>query len=102
MLFTRTLLVAAVAISAPAFAQEKEIAVPYHDLNLASTQGRETLDGRLQDAASQLCTAKGAMMLERAQILRRCRSMVLADARHKANVVVARANTGGETQLAAR
>jgi UrcA family protein len=94
------LLAAALLLSAPAFANEKQVSVGYKDLNLTSTSGQETLDGRIQDAAAQVCTADGAMLLEKAQIIRRCRSMALADARHKAKTIVARANS--DTQLAAR
>ena len=86
--------------SAPALANEKQVAVPYHDLSLTSASDREMLDSRLQTAATAVCAVEGVKPLERPGIIRRCKAAALADARHKAKIVVARANN--DTQLAAR
>lgn len=44
---------AAFASAAPAFAGS--VAVEYRDLNLATQEGRDTLDRRIDDAAREVC-----------------------------------------------
>lgn len=94
------LLAAALVVSAPAFANEKKVTVPYQDLSLTSVEGRKVLDNRLQNAAAEVCAIEGFRSLGRARVSRDCRDAALADARNKAQVVTARANR--DTELASR
>jgi UrcA family protein len=88
------------AVATPAFANPAEVAVSYKDLNLVSSDGREALDRRLDNAAADVCSAHGTFDLSAKVIERRCRLQLAADARQKAQIVVARAKTTGEVAAA--
>ncbi|MBO9575928.1 MAG: UrcA family protein [Sphingobium sp.] len=93
------LLATVLLLSAPAFAKDHEVPVAYGDLNLSSPEGRDALDHRLRVAAEKACVVQAAP-IEQAKLERRCRALAIADAREKAQVAVARAQTN--EQLAAR
>jgi UrcA family protein len=87
------------AVATPALADDSKVAVPYGDLNLASTDGATTLDGRLVRASKSVCGESGGPMDAGMRNARaRCRAAALDDARGKAKTVVAEA--GGEQRLA--
>ena len=96
------LAVAAVSLigSSPVLANPTDVNVTYKDLNLASTEDRAKLDRRLDDAAKDICSAHGTNDLAHQEAARRCRNIVLSDAREKAQVVVAQAKSSQQVATA--
>jgi UrcA family protein len=75
---------------APAFAQSPEtVAVSYADLNLANPVGREALDRRIADAASELCGAFNPVELGRAAAGRACLSETIASVQPQRDAALA-------------
>lgn len=87
------------AVATPALADDSKVAVPYGDLNLTTTDGTSTLDGRLVRASKTVCGESGGPMDAGMRNARaRCRAVALDDARGKAKTVVAQAS--GDQRLA--
>lgn len=88
--------VTSLLVSSPVLANPGDLNVRYRDLNLVSTEDRAKLDQRLDSAAKDICSAHGTNDLAHRDLARRCRSIVLNDAREKAQIVVAQAKSGQE------
>jgi UrcA family protein len=95
------------AVASPAFAlqssdQPRSVKVSFADLNLATAEGRATLDRRLKSAVRSVCSIDtrdpAEWMAER-----RCYHRAFSKAQRDAAVAVARAlYKAGETQVAAK
>ncbi len=72
-------------------AETVSVAISYGDLNLASAAGRATLDGRIRNAVSRLCSVSGVVALH-----------VKRDADRCADQFAAQAHDQVKTQLALR
>jgi UrcA family protein len=86
--------------AAPTFANDSEMSVSYRDLNLAATKDQAKLDSRLKAATGVVCRSHGARDLTNKRRARDCETAVLSDARSKAQVALARANTSQQLALA--
>lgn len=97
-MFVRPILAAAAATAAlvattlaagPAFAQSiSTVPVAVSDLNLATSAGRDTLDGRIAYAARQLCGNYSHLELKGAAESRSCQAEVIAAAQAQRNALV--------------
>lgn len=82
-------LVCQLGAAGPAFAQAPEaIAISYADLNLASRAGRDTLDSRIANAASQLCGQFQPVELGWAAAVRACQDATIASAQPQRDAAV--------------
>jgi UrcA family protein len=78
----KMVLAAAALAAVPAFAQEPmSIAVPYGDLNLASSDGSALLKARVKAAARRICGIEQAPGLAEHLPIRTCRAEVFASAK---------------------
>lgn len=86
---------AATITATPALAES--VRVEYKDLNLATAQGQEALQGRLESAARQVCGMRDIRTGTRVPDpqARECYKTVLADMEHKFAGIVEKANKGG-------
>lgn len=86
---------AATLAATPAFADS--VRVEYKDLDLTTTQGQETLQGRLEAAARQVCGMRDIRTGSRVPDAeaRDCYKQALADLEQKFAGVVDKANKGG-------
>lgn len=66
--------------SAPAFAEESRAIVYYADLNLGTSAGRETLEGRFRAAARKVCGAVPSVQVREIQQVRECQTNAMAQA----------------------
>ncbi|MDR6834987.1 MULTISPECIES: UrcA family protein [unclassified Sphingopyxis] len=97
--------VACIGLSVPAaaedeFGERRSVVVPYHDLNLASVEGRDRLNARVKSAVLSVCNSRPhyrPTLQERAQS-QICEKATMADA----NVKLAGLLNGGGTRLADR
>ena len=72
-------------------AESYSVAISYADLNLASSSGRLTLQGRIRSAADRVCGVNGVVALHTAMAAAKC-----------ADQFEAQANDQVTTQLASR
>lgn len=88
--------------TAPAFAapetDQATASVRIDDLNLASAQGRQRLDKRIDSAVRLMCRAGGRTLADRA-LETQCIDSALADAKPQTERAIAQAQGGG-TMLA--
>ena len=86
---------AAIATTAPAFAETK--AVTYADLNLATVEGQEALERRVTRALEEVCQANevrtGTRM--RSSDARRCMREAKVNAKKQVAAILERHNLGG-------
>ena len=73
--------VPAAANSSRMIHDEAGVRVSYADLNLSSSEGRHSLQRRIDRAANRLCVNSGLKPLARATAEQRCVSTILAGAR---------------------
>lgn len=97
--------VAGATLAVPAAAEERDdrrsVVVRYHDLNLASGEGRERLNTRVKVAVQQVCNSRPSSrptLLERSRS-QKCEAETMAEAEVKLAGLL---NGGGGTQLADR
>ncbi len=98
-LFAKTLLTAAtLSIAATgAFAQERivrTVAVPYGDLDLTSTEGQMTLNGRLKGAVRQVCGSADQRVIAERNDLQNCRESASTSAKRASVTLIAAAAAG--------
>ena len=93
----------ATALVAPTVTQAEEVPsarVSYADLNLANADARETLQNRVQFAATSICdNGARSMELEQAQSARLCRTNAIASAQPALDAAFAAARRGTVTVL---
>jgi UrcA family protein len=94
-------LIAAVAAAGPALADTASRSVKITDLNLASVEGRATLDQRLVRAARQICGQGNSQDLSQIAASAKCYRASIASARADAEVRIA-ARTRGDTLIGSR
>ena len=90
--------VSATGLSATANAQEKIVRtaiVHYDDLDLASAEGRETLEGRLKGAVKQVCGSNQRTLLSETLDHQNCMAEAKASAT-RAKVTIMAAAASGE------
>lgn len=92
-------------VSVPAAAEDNDdrrsVLVRYHDLNLASVEGRAKLDSRVKSAVRKVCNSrpKHRPTLHELALAQECEAATLADAEVKLAGLL---NGAGGTQLADR
>jgi UrcA family protein len=101
----RTALVAACAAALlPAAAMatplSRSVEVSHADLDLATSDGRTTLDARITLAAKRVCGFADPRDLKALADVQRCRADAVAEARGRAAVAVVRAGGGLTAQVA--
>jgi UrcA family protein len=87
---------AAVALAAPAFAQESDAhtkIVHYQDLNLATPEGEAALKHRVARAAEDVCWEADGPTLDQHDHYLACRSTALSSAQPGMNAVIAAAHS---------
>jgi UrcA family protein len=85
---------AVVSTSTPLFAAEPALvyetaAVPYRDLNLASTDGQQQLHQRVRAAVRKVCGVERSPALNEHKVVQGCRTEAFASARPQVDKVLA-------------
>ena len=96
-----------VLLAAPLQAQAIDLdsrTVSFGDLDLASSEGRKTLDRRLSVAVNQVCGELSARSSLVNRAVRECRETTLADAYAQRDIAIAqyRTRTTGDRELVLR
>jgi UrcA family protein len=94
-------MIAAFAAAAPAFAETATRSVNTGDLNLATVDGREVLDRRIERAARQVCDHVPTQDLAKFAASSRCYKAAIAAARQDAEIQIA-ARSGGNVLIGSR
>jgi UrcA family protein len=93
-----TLMTAAIAVVPTGSEQPRKVVVQYGDLNLASDEGRDVLDKRLDRAVKIVCGRAFGEPLYIKMAVRKCQAQTLADVAPQRDLAIAQ--TG--VRLAAR
>jgi UrcA family protein len=98
-------LAAAALAATPAAAQEtvsSQTLVAYGDLNIGSSAGRATLDGRIRAAARVVCGVAQAPGIAEYNTLKACRQSAISAANAQVEQVLASRGVGSNIMVAAR
>jgi UrcA family protein len=79
----------ALAISAPAMANQKTTLVTYQDLDLSTATGQQRLNTRIKQAVKQVCATPQPITLKERMDQNVCKKNALADATPKAEQAIA-------------
>lgn len=80
---------AALALTGPAMAEQKNKEVKYEDLDLASDKGQQRLQTRIKYAVKSVCGSPRAMTLAERLDMARCETDAMANAMPKAAQAIA-------------